>query len=170
MTDTIHYQDVFQTINIPETERHFALDAKDLLDSAHGIQWQASVQTHLSKVLDTPEASQAFWEFENDAEFQYDRFVITAMRRGLTLAVEHRSFNRTGDTFRSSIHLENGQTSVHFSDLSRGGRLSERLTHVEAITQFDEQFTRVTANLGLTRRIQDLHQRASDAASFASAA
>ena len=170
MTDRFHYQDVFQTINIPETERHLAFKAKDLLDSAHDIEFAHDIHQYLSKVVDTHEVSQAFWEFENDAEFQYDRFVITAMRRGITLAVEHRSFNRTGDTFRSSLHLENSVASVHFSDLSRGGRLSERLTDPAAMTGFDEQFSRVTANLGLLQHIQSLRQSDNDSASFASAA
>jgi len=173
MTDRFNYQDVLQTINIPETERHYILEAKELLDSARGVDWNPQMHQHLQRVAENPGVTQAFWEFENDTEFQYDRFVITAARRGLTLAVEHRSFNRTGDAFRSSLHLENTAIGVYSSNLLHSGRLSEKLTDPNSLIQFGEQFTRVTANLGLSeyiRSIRTANQSESDAASLASAA
>jgi len=170
MTDMFHYQDVFTNINIPKSGIDLTLQAKDLLDGAHNINWTPDVQTHLSKIVDTSEVSQAFWNFENDAEFTYDRFVITAMSRGLTLAAEHRSFNNATQSFRSSLRIENGGVAMHFIDLSKRGLVGERSTQSELVDKFNDHFVQVTANLGLQRHIQSLHQNESNSATFASAA
>ena len=159
MTDKLRYQDVFQTINIPQTELELALTAKDLLDGVHDT-WndQPELHRHLSRIVDTPEVNQAFWDFENDAEATYDRFAITVMGRGLTLAIEHRKFDASKETFRASMRIENGRSEIYSA---------ERNTIVRP---FNEQFAHTLANLGLYSHIRSLRQNESSDAIFASAA
>jgi len=159
MTDMLRYQDVFPKINIPETELHLALTAKDLLDGIHD-RWndQPELHQHLSRIIDTSEVSQAFWDFENDAEATYDRFAITVMGRGLTLAIEHRKFDAARTTYRATMRIENGNAIVYPGE------------HHNVSRSFESQFEDTIANLGLYRRVQALRQNDSSEASFASAA
>jgi len=159
MTDMLRYQDVFQTINIPQTELELALTAKDLLDGVHDT-WndQPELHKHLSRIIDTSEVNQAFWDFENDAEAMYDRFAITVMGRGLTLAIEHRKFDASRETFRASMHIGNGQSAIYTAE------------HHNVTRPFNDQFVDTLANLGLYSRIQSLRQNESNEAILANAA
>jgi len=171
MTDRLHYQDVFKTINIPKTERRLALHAKTLFDVAAGAEpWNPNIYTHLSKTSDTISASQAFWEFENDDDHTYDRLALTIMRRGLTIAIEHRDFDQRDGRVRKSLRIGDGASKVYSSDLL--GRLDLGSSEEADVTSFKENFLQTAANLGLYHRIKHLRgdQNESDAAIFANAA
>ena len=171
MTDRVSYQDVFKTINIPEKERRIALTAKDLIDGAHSIDgWRPEVHQHLSKLVDTPEVTQAFWNYENDEEGLYDRLVITMIGRGLTVAREHRQFDTPRIATRSTLHIGNGTSSVYFSDFRNRGHIGDPETSKQALDIFRRQFSDTIANLGLYHRIHALRQSESDAAILANAA
>ena len=171
MTDKFNYQDVYKTINIPQKERRLATTAKDLLDSSYGMNgWRPEVFQHLSKLVDTPSATQAFWDFENDEQAEYDRLVLTLAGRGLTLAVEHRNFDRGQRGTRSSMHIENGISTVYFSDLQHGGYMGLGEKSREARDIFKWQFSDAIANLGLYSHIKALRQNESNAAILANAA
>lgn len=171
MTEKLQYHDVFKTINVPKTERRLALKAKDLLDSANGLNNpDPAVFAHLSRVTNQESAAQAFWDFENDEAASYDRIAITLMRRGLTIALEHRRFDNADNNARQSLILNNGEAKVYTTDLRRGGHMDMGVVSPEAILQFKNMFLETTANLGLYHRIQRLDQNESSSATFASAA
>lgn len=171
MTDKLHYQDVFTTINIPKPERRLAMKAKNLFDVAVGTEpWNPAVFTHLSRATDSINASQAFWDYENEDGHTYDRLALTIMQRGLTIALEHRDFDQRDARIRQTMLVSQGVSKVYTSDLL--GRPDMGETGEQAVTAFKENFLLTTANLGLYSRIQQLRtdQNESDSAIFASAA
>jgi len=174
MTEKFQYHDVFKTINVPKTERRLALKAKNLLDSANDLNNpDPAVFAHLSRVTNQEGAAQAFWDFEDDEAASYDRMAITLMRRGLTIAIEHRQFDNSDSNIRQSLILHNGEAKVYTSDLRRSGQMDMGVNAPEAILQFKNRFLETTASLGLYRHIQRLdenNQNESSSATFASAA
>ena len=173
MTEKLHYQDVFKTIHIPKSERRLALKTKDLFDIVHGEkEWDPSVHEHLSHVIDTHNASQVFWEFEDDDNRLYDRLALTIMKRGLTIALEHRDFNDKAVSIRQSLVISNGGFKVYNSDLGGRALLDQGSATPESIAIFKDNFIETTANLGLRRHIKRIStdQNESDSARFASAA
>ena len=154
-------------------ERHLALKAKNLFDVAAGAeQWEPNIHAHLSKVIDAPQCSQAYWEFENDEDHTYDRLVVTLAQRGLTIAIEHRDFDRIETDYRKSIILNAGRSKVHVSDLVNRGRLDQGSTQRHAISTFKRDFAQVTTNLGLFGHMDEssVDQNESSSAILASAA
>src|SRR5665647_624900 len=104
MTDKFHYQDVFKTINIPKPERRLALKTKNLFDVASGNEvWDPAVYANLNQVIDSQNASQAFWEFKDDAHRTYDQLVLTLMKRSLTIAIQHRDLDTPNTSVRASL-------------------------------------------------------------------
>lgn len=155
MTDKLHYQDVFQTINIPKPERRLALKAKNLFDVTNGVEpWNPNVYEHLRKTIDTENASQAFWEFENDNEHTYDQLVLTMMRRGLTIALEHRDFTTNEAPIRKSLFISGGVSKVYVSELRAQHNLG--VASEQVVTDFKESFFQTTARLGLYTRTKHL--------------
>lgn len=171
MTDKLHYQDVFQTINIPKTERRLALRAKNLFDIAMGVeQWDPSIHEHMRKAIDNENASQVFWEFDDNDEKTHDLLVLTMMKRSLTIGLEYRDFKTTMLPYRKSLHLENGISNVYTSGVRAGNGLgSSAETDVAA---FKQVFFERAAHLGLYRQAVLLHtdQNESNSAIFARAA
>ncbi|MDB5179849.1 MAG: hypothetical protein JWN12_481 [Candidatus Saccharibacteria bacterium] len=175
MTDKFHYQDVFQTINIPENERTLALKAKNLfdviLDTDGDVDtWNSAVHLHLQKITDSESASQAFWEFEDDTNHLYDRLVLSIMKRGLIVALEHRDFDDRDAAIRQSLMISNGVSKVYTSNLRRRGVPDNGSTSELVIADFKRSLLDTTANLGLYHRIQEVRQNESDSAILASAA
>ena len=159
MMEKLQYHDVFKTINVPKSERRLAMKAKNLLDDANGLNDpNPEIFQHLSKVTNQESGAQAFWDFENDAEAAYDRFAITVMGHGLTLAIEHRKFDVARTTFRASMHIENGRSVVYAAERHNVDKV------------FEAQFIDTVANIGLYSRVQALRQNESSEASFANAA
>ena len=148
MTDKLHYQDVFTTINIPKTERRLALKAKNLFDIAAGVEpWNPNIYAYLNKTTDSESASQAFWEYENDDEHSYDQLVLTIMRRGLTIALEHRDFTINEVPIQKSLLISSGVSKVYVSELRAQNNLG--VASEQAVTSFKESFFETTARLGL---------------------
>lgn len=171
MTDKLYYPDVFTTINIPKTERRLAVKAKNLFDVAAGAEpWDPNVYAHLNKVTDDRNASQAFWEYDHEDGHTYDRFVMTMMQRGLTLAIEHRDFDVRGSEMRKSLIIWNGTSTVHTSGITRAELHQSRSEF--AVASFKHDFYEMAARLGLHHHVsrQMGDQNESDAAIFANAA
>jgi len=177
MTEIFQYQEIFKTLNVPKPERRLALRAKNLLDSANGLnESDPMTYAHLSRVVTQTEAGQAFWDYDNTEEKIYDRMAITIMRHGLTIALEHRRFDQSGEATRQSLLMGNGISKVYTSDLMRSGRIDNGDDSEVAVQQFKDHFFQTAATLGLYHQIQrfdqiDLEQiqNESSEASFASA-
>jgi hypothetical protein len=176
MTDKFYYQDVFKTINIPENERALALKAKNLFDVVLDSKTDAeeaqklAIYEHLQKITDSENASQAFWEFEDDANHSYYRIAVTAMKRGLTIALENRDFDNRDTAIRQTIMISNGISKVYTSDLRTLGTPDNGSTSELVIADFKRNLLDTTAHLGLYHRIQAVHQNESNSANFANAA
>jgi len=174
MMEKLQYHDVFKTINVPKSERRLAMKAKNLLDDANGLNDpNPEIFQHLSKVTNQESGAQAFWDFENDETAIYDRMVITMMRRGLIIALEHRNFANIDRSVRQSLILNNGAAKVYTSDLHRSGMLDMGSSSPESIQLFKNQFFQMTANLGLYHHAQRINrddQNESSSATLANAA
>lgn len=151
MTDKLHYLELFTTINIPEAEKTLALEAKHLFDIAHGVeQGDAAIFSHMNSRSDTENASQIFWDYENDVDYIYDRLAVTIMRKALTVAFEHRDFNDPSVGVRKSLVLsDSGWTKVYATDLQNRGRFDIGSTELFDIQTFKDDLTRTVSNLGL---------------------
>jgi hypothetical protein len=173
MTDKLHYPDLFKTINIPETEKPLALEAHNLFDVANGVvPWNPDRFTHMSKFIDSESASQIFWNFEDDANHLYDRLALTAMRGGLTVALEHRNFTNPAVSVRKTLIMSQGVSKIFTTDLQgRGGMDGGSKAESEIIT-FKQQLLETTARLGLYGHIKRLEtdQNESSSAILANAA
>jgi hypothetical protein len=174
MTDKLHYQDLFKTINIPETEKNLAFEAEHLFAVANGVEpWDETVFAHMSKFIDTESASQIFWNYENDDHHTYDRLAFTAMRSMLTIAFEHRDFDHSELGIRKTLTLSNGKSRLYVTDIARNGRIEASPSSDLTSESFKKDFYAVSvANLGLAAYIERMKatQNESDAAIFANAA
>ena len=178
MSEMFQYQEIFKTLNVHETERQLALQAMHLLDSANGVDDpELMTYAYLSKVVSHSEAGQAFWEYDNNEAATYDRLAITVMHHGLTIALEHRRFDRANEAIRQSLLMARGVSMVYTSNLSRSGSVDHGNSSDIAVQQFKDQFFETTASLELQHQLQRLDeiqleqiQNESNAASFASAA
>lgn len=175
MTDKFHYQDVFKTINIPKPERRLALQAKNLFDSAIGVEpWDPYISEHLQNVTDSEDASQSFWEFQNNDQRTFNRLILTLMSGGLTIALEHRRLDQNILPLRQSLYISRGASKVYTSGPRAHNPNDPANSSESTITSFKDSFYDVTANLGLYNRIKDLEleidQNESSAAILASAA
>lgn len=175
MNEKLHYPEAFTTINVPKTERRLAVRAFNLLETAFDTeQWNPEVHAHVSKLVDTKDAAQAFWEYENDEAHQYDRFVLSVMRNHMVLGIEHRDFTRRNEGYRTSLSIYNGTSHAYFNDIRRTVHPDRGSSEVDAITAFKGRFFETTANLGLYSHIQNAKgtrtQKESRSANFASAA
>jgi len=178
MSEMFQYQEIFKTINVPKPERRLALRAKNLLDSANGLnEPDPMTYAHLSRVVTNREAGQAFWDYEDDEAATYDRLAITLMHHGVTIALEHRRFDRNNEAIRQSLLMGSGIAKVYTSDLLRSGSINNGDSSEIAVQQFKDQFFATAASLGLYHQIErrakvqlQLIQNESSEASFASAA
>lgn len=173
MTDNFHYQDVFQKINIPETEYEIALEAKNLFDIANGVEPRDPlIHKHLKKVIDSEGASQVFWDFEHDKDdkHHYHRLVLTLQRQALRIAIENRDFNNPDADIRKTLAISNGESKVYSSGVSSHGRIDNGSTSELAIADFEESFALTTAGLSLYHHIHVLHQNESNEAILDNAA
>lgn len=161
MTDKFHYQDVFQTINIPKSERHIASQAKNLFDSAADPLVDGPfVSEHLYMMTDSEAVSQSFWEFQNNDEHTFDKLVLTMIHRGLTIAIEHRWLGQRTLPIRRSLHIAGGTSTVYDRSAYRP---VEPISSSELIlASFKSDFIDVVANLGLYARIQQLETELTD--------
>jgi len=166
MTDTFHYQDVYKTINIPKTERRLAQKAKNIFDVATGAgAWDPNIYEHLSRVTDGESASQAFWDFEDDDNHAYDRLALTIMRRGLTIALEHRDFTNKPSGYRQTMLISQGVSKVYTTDLLRNGVQDLGSTSEESLLQFKSHFYETVADLGLYSQIKRLQMNQNESSS-----
>lgn len=156
MTDKLHYPELFKTINIPEQEKHLALGAQHLFEIASGEkEWDPEAFGHMSRFIDTQSASQVFWDFENDDQHHYDRFVLTAMNNLLTFGIEHRDFDDRTVGYRKSMTLSQGFARVYMTDINGSGRFVGMPESEFTVEAFKRDFHATTiANLGLSRFIK----------------
>jgi hypothetical protein len=148
MTDMFHYQDVFKTINIPKNERHLLHQSLSLFDSAFGTgKWSP----YLSRTVDNHNASQVFWERDETGARFYDRMVLSALDRGVTIAIEHRDFDVPEQSTRKSLLMGSGALVVFESNLRARGLLDNGSSSAEASHAFKEDFYKVAARLALYR-------------------
>ena len=169
MTERMHYPDMFKTINSPKPTQDLVLFAHNLFQAVHGERgWEPGVHARLLKSVDTVNASQLFWEFENEEARQYDKLALTAMKSRLTIAVHHRDYADRGPSTIKSLVIEAGHTGVYNSNT---------LMNTQAEPEYDpigfrEILFETTANLGLQRRVAALRlvQNDTSSAIFANAA
>ena len=173
MSEALSHQDILRGLNIPKTERQLALYAKQLLESAHSSdEFGAYPSHHLTHIVSNEDATQAFWEFNNESTGIHDRLAITAMNQFLTIGVGHRVSGHPALSVRSSILLYNGQSEAYLSNTKTGGYVDMGTRSGESIQTFEDQFLVTVAGLGLHGRIQRLNQIQNDSSSanFESAA
>ena len=152
MTDTFRYQDVFTEINIPESEKYLALQAKNIFDAvSSGEESDPNAFAHLSRILETQITSQAFWDYEHEDGHNYDRLVMTFAKESLTIAIERRDFDDRSASLRKSIIMSKGISRVFETDLERSRYFDS--AEESAVEAFKHDFFETTARLGLRNRI-----------------
>lgn len=173
MTDKFRYQDMFTTINIPNKQRRIALEAKTLLDVAHGLEpWDPNVHQHLSNVEDTADMFRISWE-ANDIESQMqDRLALTLVRRSLIIHLEHKNLVDRSDYSLKSLSIGNGLVRTHATNSVLRNSNNEGSTARPDLVAFTRSFMDTTAILGFSQRLRSLRQtqNESSSANFASAA
>lgn len=171
MTDTFRYQDVFTEINIPESEKYLALQAKNIFDAVSGGDASdPNAFAHLSKVLETNSTSQAFWDYEHEDGHNYDRLVMTFAKESLTIAIERRDFDNRSASLRKSLVMSKGVSKVFETDLRRNRHFDSAEESV--VDAFKHDFFETAARLGLRNKISliESDQNESSSAIFDSAA
>ncbi|MBC7459217.1 hypothetical protein H7200_00690 [Candidatus Saccharibacteria bacterium] len=167
------YPEIFRNIDNPEHERSLAGVAKYLFDTAYDINHQDySMHQNLLRLNDSPEVSQGFWEYKNNQTGTYDQMVISMMRRGIIIAIEHRIVNDRSQSFRASLAIYDSTSTMYTSDLAMTAHLDVGASSAEDLDAFQKKFFITTAQLGLqTHAIQRLsHQNDNSSATLASAA
>lgn len=165
------YEQLFNSVDLPESERLFAQKAFQLLSSVHS---EDSLEPHmyqyLQKTTDNAQAVQAFWERDIYDEHQYDRLALSVMPNHFVIGVEHRVFTSGNTGVRTSLSLNQGGVRAY---RTIGGAMPDRgSTSPESVQLFKQDYFETIARLGLKTHIQSLNtiQNESVSANLASAA
>lgn len=175
MNDLPLYHKTFEALEVHERDRTFATTAKSLFDAAHrAIEWDAQLFSHLNKLLDSPQASQLFFENETEDGRYYDRLAISALPNNLIVGIEHRDFQQGNNGYRSSVLMSHQYAKAYYSDVA-GVRQDTGSTERYAVEDFKNRFYAVTAAMGLFGHMKRLDtpepiQNDNVSASFAKAA
>lgn len=173
MTDTLHYPDMFTTINIPEPEQHIALIAKHLFDVAVNARpGNTGTHRHFTKLTDTAGVSQAFWHHENNTEHTRHSLVLSILGRGMIIALEHSDLDGESITIRRSLSIGGGVSRVYTTDPRNYVRVPMGSESQKDCDMFKDIFFETVVHLGLHRHIMELNggaQNESRAAIFANA-
>lgn len=160
MSAELHHQELFNSINIPETERHLALKAKNLFDIFYGVApWDLDVTRRLVEVTDYADLSRLQWEHENNEQQIYDRLSILVKRGGMIIALEHRDLKVPELGIQKTISLTGGMARVFEHDPRSMRQHGEGSTVPKDRDSFERVFYfQTAANLGLYNHIQGVHE------------
>lgn len=170
MTDNLHYQDVFQT-NIPKTEHDIRLQTTYLLGVArHQSEpmGEFDLTSRFSRVVDSAEISQTFWEIP-PAEGRAQRLLaVTAYKSGgFVVGLDRRPTHDQPKAYRKSLHSFNYVFDSDPQSAAFNGTSNER-----EVQRFYDEFYGTIATIALHQRYVTAleSQNESNLAVFANAA
>lgn len=163
-----YYRESIEYVNAPRHTRDLKHIAAGLFDAASGEATFRDPIPAPQSFTDEQGASRAFWEWNGDGPYEYERFAVHVSGGALTIALEHRHEDEsdllfeTGEPFinhaRTVMVLRAGRATVWSAGIRDMGSRNALQRGTEVLPAFRQRLHHTLAVVGVGMALPELRK------------